>query len=98
ASLGRLRVPMRPPPFASPSAPPAFGPSSALLEQGGPGHLQATGHAALPTLPHYYGFVCHLPGPRAPISISLIWFPTGRLAPPDPDEDLPGSVHSTDTV
>ena len=27
---------------------------------GGPVHILATGHAALPALPHYYGLVCHL--------------------------------------
>src|SRR6266516_5756639 len=66
ASLGRLGLLMRPSPFASPFVHPPFAPSSALLEQGGPVHLQATGHAALPALPNYFGFVCHLPEPRAP--------------------------------
>src|SRR5438128_3497693 len=89
SSLDSLCLLMRPSSFASPSVPPPFAPSSALLEQGGPVHFQATGHAALPALPHYYGFVCHLPRLRAPISISLIWTPTGWLAPPDPDEASP---------
>jgi len=37
-----------------------FAPSPALLGSGGPVHILATGHAALPALPHYYGLVCHL--------------------------------------
>ena len=51
---------MRPSSVTSPSVSRPFAPCPALLGSGGPVHVSATGHAALPALPHYYGLVCHL--------------------------------------
>ena len=51
---------MRPSSVTSPSVSRPFAPFPALLGSGGPVHMLATGHAALPALPRYYGLVCHL--------------------------------------
>ena len=51
---------MRPSSVTSPSVSRPFAPCPALLGSGGPVHVQATGHAALPALLRYFGLVCHL--------------------------------------
>src|SRR5213593_4513092 len=51
---------MRPSSVTSPSVSRPFAPYPALLGSGGPVHVRATGHAALPALLRYFGLVCHL--------------------------------------